>query len=77
MNGAIGRVTSVHFEWLLDETHGADYFRRWQWVARLELALWMASLPTPRPGEQSDGSALMQPRRCMVAVATGPPREGS
>ncbi len=29
MNGAIGRVTSVHFEWLLDTIHGADYFRRW------------------------------------------------
>jgi predicted dehydrogenase len=27
--GAIGRVTSVHFEWLLDTVHGADYFRRW------------------------------------------------
>ncbi|RCW41752.1 oxidoreductase family protein [Paenibacillus prosopidis] len=28
-NGAIGRVTSVHFEWLLNTQHGADYFRRW------------------------------------------------
>lgn len=27
--GAIGQVTSVHFEWLLDTRHGADYFRRW------------------------------------------------
>ncbi|GAA5199148.1 Gfo/Idh/MocA family oxidoreductase [Rugosimonospora acidiphila] len=27
--GAIGPVTSVHFEWLLDVRHGADYFRRW------------------------------------------------
>lgn len=27
--GAIGKVTSVHFEWLLDTVHGADYFRRW------------------------------------------------
>jgi predicted dehydrogenase len=27
--GAIGTVTSVHFEWLLDTAHGADYFRRW------------------------------------------------
>jgi predicted dehydrogenase len=26
---AIGTVTSVHFEWLLDTAHGADYFRRW------------------------------------------------
>jgi predicted dehydrogenase len=28
-SGAVGRVTSVHFEWLLDTKHGADYFRRW------------------------------------------------
>jgi len=27
--GTIGAVTSVHFEWLLDTVHGADYFRRW------------------------------------------------
>jgi len=26
---AIGEVKSVHFEWLLDTRHGADYFRRW------------------------------------------------
>ncbi|KAI0422921.1 hypothetical protein F5X98DRAFT_360525 [Xylaria grammica] len=28
-SGAIGRVTSVHFEWMLNTSHGADYFRRW------------------------------------------------
>lgn len=28
-SGAIGTVTAVHFEWLLDTSHGADYFRRW------------------------------------------------
>lgn len=28
-SGAIGDVLSVHFEWLLDTRHGADYFRRW------------------------------------------------
>ena len=28
-SGAIGEVTSVHFEWVLDTVHGADYFRRW------------------------------------------------
>lgn len=27
--GVIGDVLSVHFEWLLDTNHGADYFRRW------------------------------------------------
>jgi predicted dehydrogenase len=28
-SGAIGEIYSVHFEWLLDVRHGADYFRRW------------------------------------------------
>ncbi|KAL1968138.1 hypothetical protein VTN77DRAFT_2269 [Rasamsonia byssochlamydoides] len=28
-NGTIGQVFSVHFEWLLNTKHGADYFRRW------------------------------------------------
>lgn len=27
--GEIGTVTGVHFEWVLDTAHGADYFRRW------------------------------------------------
>jgi predicted dehydrogenase len=27
--GGIGEVFAVHFEWLLDTRHGADYFRRW------------------------------------------------
>src|SRR5579872_1030811 len=27
--GVIGEIFSVHFEWLLDTQHGADYFRRW------------------------------------------------
>jgi hypothetical protein len=29
MDGVIGEVYSVHFEWLLNTQHGADYFRRW------------------------------------------------
>ena len=29
IGGEIGEVGSVHFEWLLDVRHGADYFRRW------------------------------------------------
>ena len=28
-SGIVGEITSVHFEWLLDTCHGADYFRRW------------------------------------------------
>jgi predicted dehydrogenase len=27
--GIAGEIISVHFEWLLDTSHGADYFRRW------------------------------------------------
>lgn len=29
MNGTIGDVYAVHFEWFLDTVHGADYYRRW------------------------------------------------
>jgi predicted dehydrogenase len=29
MQGVIGDIKSVHFEWLLNTKHGADYFRRW------------------------------------------------
>ena len=29
MDGIAGEIKSVHFEWLLDTRHGADYFRRW------------------------------------------------
>ena len=29
MNDTIGEVKQIHFEWLLNTTHGADYFRRW------------------------------------------------
>jgi predicted dehydrogenase len=29
MESVIGEIKSVHFEWLLDTRHGADYFRRW------------------------------------------------
>lgn len=28
-SGVIGEVLSVHYEWMLDTQHGADYFRRW------------------------------------------------
>jgi predicted dehydrogenase len=27
--GAVGEILSVDFEWALDTSHGADYFRRW------------------------------------------------
>jgi predicted dehydrogenase len=29
MDGAVGKVLSVDFEWPLDYIHGADFFRRW------------------------------------------------
>ena len=28
-SGVLGDILSVHFEWMLGKTHGADYFRRW------------------------------------------------
>lgn len=28
-NDTIGEIYSVHFEWLLNTVHGADYYRRW------------------------------------------------
>jgi predicted dehydrogenase len=28
-SGQLGEITSVNFEWVLDTSHGADYFRRW------------------------------------------------
>ena len=28
-SGVIGDVLSVHYQWMLDTAHGADYFRRW------------------------------------------------
>lgn len=29
MDGTLGEILSVNFEWLLNTQHGADYFRRW------------------------------------------------
>ncbi len=29
LNGAVGRPLAVDFSWVLDTSHGADYFRRW------------------------------------------------
>ncbi len=29
MSGAVGKPLAVDFSWLLDTSHGADYFRRW------------------------------------------------
>lgn len=29
MSGVIGKIQSVDFHWVLDTSHGADYFRRW------------------------------------------------
>ena len=28
-SSVVGEILSVHYEWLLDTQHGADYFRRW------------------------------------------------
>ncbi|MCU6712755.1 Gfo/Idh/MocA family oxidoreductase [Paenibacillus sp. J5C_2022] len=29
MDGVIGEVYSIHFQWMLNTKHGGDYFRRW------------------------------------------------
>jgi predicted dehydrogenase len=29
LGGAVGEIQSVNLEWMLDTSHGADYFRRW------------------------------------------------
>lgn len=28
-SGVLGDILSIHYEWMLDTSHGADYFRRW------------------------------------------------
>lgn len=28
-SGAIGDILSIHYDWMLNTSHGADYFRRW------------------------------------------------
>ncbi len=39
LDGAVGRATHVHFSWLLDTRHGADYFRRWHRYRRFSGSL--------------------------------------
>lgn len=60
LDGEIGAVTSVEFQWVLDTRHGADYFRRWHREKRFSGGLlvhkashhfdlvnwWIASTPT-------------------------------
>ncbi len=40
-NGEIGKITSVDFNYYLDTTHGADYFRRWHRLAENSGTLWV------------------------------------
>jgi hypothetical protein len=54
-SGAIGAITSVHFEWALDTVHGADYFRRWHREKASSGGLLGAQGQPPfRPGELVD-----------------------
>ena len=39
--GEIGTVTSVDFNWYLDTSHGADYFRRWHRLRSKSGSLWV------------------------------------
>jgi predicted dehydrogenase len=41
MAGTIGKVTSVDFHWYLDNSHGADYFRRWHAYRKNSGTLWV------------------------------------
>ena len=41
MGGEIGTITSVDFNWFLDTTHGADYFRRWHRLRAKSGSLWV------------------------------------
>jgi predicted dehydrogenase len=38
--GAIGEVTSVDFNWMLNTSHGASYFRRWHGLKECSGSLW-------------------------------------
>jgi len=40
-NGAIGKVTSVDFNWYLNTYHGASYFRRWHGLRQSGGTLWV------------------------------------
>jgi predicted dehydrogenase len=41
MAGEIGTITSVDFNWFLDTSHGADYFRRWHRLRSKSGSLWV------------------------------------
>jgi predicted dehydrogenase len=41
LEGEIGRVLSVDFNWYLDVSHGADYFRRWHRLKARSGSLWV------------------------------------
>ena len=39
--GEIGELTSIDFNWYLDISHGADYFRRWHRLMDIGGSLWV------------------------------------
>ncbi|MFC1653211.1 Gfo/Idh/MocA family protein, partial [Planctomycetota bacterium] len=41
MEGAIGKVVSVDFHWMLNTSHGASYFRRWHGLRQCGGTLWV------------------------------------
>ena len=40
-SGEIGELTSIDFQWYLDTSHGADYFRRWHRRREFGGSLWV------------------------------------
>jgi len=41
MQGAVGKPMQVDFSWVLDTSHGADYFRRWHRLRSKSGSLWV------------------------------------
>ncbi|NUR73685.1 MAG: Gfo/Idh/MocA family oxidoreductase [Hamadaea sp.] len=83
--GAVGEIGSVHFEWLLDVRHGADYFRRWHREKKnsggllvhksghhFDLVNWWLSPPAPaRAGSEDGGPAPLETARPVDVSAYG------
>ena len=77
-SGAIGTPLSVTFEWVLDTSHGADYFRRWHRdKANSGGLLDPQGVPPLRPGElaarRRAGAGVRARRRPVLRRGEPPP----
>jgi predicted dehydrogenase len=78
---AIGEVLSVHFEWLLDVRHGADYFRRWHREKahsgrESQAASTCCSVPLARPSGGVPGAAWTSPPDRSHSQVSRAPHDG-